>query len=82
MGFQLALDPITRGEFVRLTGLGECTARKVLAQLLADGLLTSDTPKGPVRDCRWMRSACCCRICTLRLQLARWIARREIQKQV
>ncbi len=49
MGFQLALDPITRGEFVRLTGLGECTARKVLAQLLADGLLTSDTPKGPVR---------------------------------
>lgn len=45
----LALGPITRGEFVQLTGLGERTGRKVLAQLLADGLLQSDTPKGPVR---------------------------------
>ncbi len=45
----MALGPITRGEFVQLTGLGERTARKVLAQLLADGLLISDTPKGPVR---------------------------------
>jgi Fic family protein len=45
----LALGPLTRGEFVQLTGLGERTGRKVLAQLLADGLLQSDTPKGPVR---------------------------------
>lgn len=45
----MALGPITRGEFVQLTGLGERTARKVLAQLLADGLLISDTPKGPVK---------------------------------
>ena len=33
----------------RLVIQGERTARKVLAQLLADGLLISDTPKGPVR---------------------------------
>lgn len=45
----LALGPVTRGEFVQLTGLGERTGRKVLAQLLADGLLQSDTPKGPVQ---------------------------------
>lgn len=45
----MALGPVTRGEFVQLTGLGERTARKVLAQMLADGLLISDTPKGPVR---------------------------------
>lgn len=45
----LALGPVTRGEFVQITGLGERTGRKVLAQLLADGLLQSDTPKGPVR---------------------------------
>lgn len=45
----MALGPITRGEFVQMTGLGERTGRKVLAQLLADGLLQSDTPKGPVK---------------------------------
>lgn len=45
----VALGPVTRGEFVQITGLGERTGRKVLAQLLADGLLQSDTPKGPVR---------------------------------
>lgn len=44
-----ALGPVTRGEFVQMTGLGERTGRKVLAQLLADGLLLSDTAKGPVR---------------------------------
>lgn len=45
----MALGPISRGEFVQLTGLGERTARKVLAQLLSDGLLISDSPKGLVR---------------------------------
>lgn len=45
----MALGSISRGEFVQLTGLGERTARKVLAQLLADGLLLSDSPKGAVR---------------------------------
>jgi Fic family protein len=45
----VALGPVTRGEFVQMTGLGERTGRKVLAQLLADGLLQSDTAKGPVR---------------------------------
>lgn len=45
----MALGPITRGEFVQLTGLGDRTGRKVLAQLLTDGLLVSDSPKGPVR---------------------------------
>lgn len=45
----IALGPVTRGEFVQMTGLGERTGRKVLAQLLADGLLQSDSPKGPVR---------------------------------
>lgn len=45
----MALGPITRGEFVQMTGLGERTGRKVLAQLLADGLLQSNTPKGPVK---------------------------------
>ncbi len=45
----LALGPVTRGEFLQMTGLGERTGRKVLAQLLADGLLLSDSPKGAVR---------------------------------
>lgn len=45
----VALGPVTRGEFVQMTGLGERTGRKVLAQLLADGLLQSNTPKGPVK---------------------------------
>jgi hypothetical protein len=31
-----------------MTGLGERTARKVLSQLLRDGLLVSDSPKGEV----------------------------------
>jgi Fic family protein len=40
---------VTRGEMTRLAGLAERTGRMLLAQLLAEGLLTSDTPKGPVR---------------------------------
>ena len=44
----IATGPVSRGEFVQMTGLGERTARKVLSQLLKDGLLVSDTPKGDV----------------------------------
>ncbi len=37
-----------RGEIVRITGLPERTARRVLNDTLAEGLLGSDTPKSPV----------------------------------
>jgi hypothetical protein len=38
-----------RGDILRVAGLAERTARMLLAQLLAEGLLVSDTPKGAVR---------------------------------
>lgn len=38
-----------RGQASRLTGLKERTARTLLAELIDEGLLFSDTPKGPVR---------------------------------
>jgi Fic family protein len=37
-----------RGEVSRIAGLPERTARRVLNDLIATGLLASDTPKGPV----------------------------------
>lgn len=37
-----------RGEAARITGLPERTARRVLNDVTAKGLLASDTPKGPV----------------------------------
>jgi Fic family protein len=37
-----------RGEVSRIAGLPERTARRVLNDLIAIGLLASDTPKGPV----------------------------------
>jgi Fic family protein len=37
-----------RGEAARITGLAERTARRVLTETVAAGLLGSDTPKGPV----------------------------------
>lgn len=37
-----------RGEASRITGLPERTARRVLNDVVADGLLASKTPKGPV----------------------------------
>ena len=37
-----------RGDVARITGLPDRTARRVLADVLADGLLGSDTPKGAV----------------------------------
>lgn len=39
---------LPRGEVPRISGLAERTARSLLAILLADGILGSDTPKGPV----------------------------------
>lgn len=44
-----ALGPVTRGEFSQMTGLGERTARTLMAKLLDDGLLLSDHRVGPVR---------------------------------
>jgi Fic family protein len=37
-----------RGEAARITGLPERTARRVLNNLVDEGLLASETPKGPV----------------------------------
>jgi Fic family protein len=51
--FRLLEQVILRGQVVRgempvLTGLKERTARDLLSTLLADGILASGTPKGPV----------------------------------
>jgi Fic family protein len=37
-----------RGEASRITGLPERSARRVLNETIADGLLASETPRGPV----------------------------------
>ncbi len=42
-------NAIERGEFKRMTGLGERTAVTLLGALLKRGLLKSDTPQGKVR---------------------------------
>jgi Fic family protein len=39
---------LARGEADRITGLRERTARTLLSTLIRDGILGSDTPKGPV----------------------------------
>ena len=39
---------LPRGEAARVTGLRERSARDLLASLVADGILASDTPKGHV----------------------------------
>ncbi len=39
---------IERGEIMRITHLPERTARRVLKELEATGLLASSTPKGPL----------------------------------
>lgn len=44
-----AAGPVTRGEFIQMTGLGERTGRSLLAAALKSGLAASDTPRGPVR---------------------------------
>lgn len=37
-----------RGDILRITGLPERSARRVLSEVIETGLLASDTPKGPV----------------------------------
>jgi Fic family protein len=44
-----AAGPLARGEFARMTGLGERTARTLLSRLLATGLVASDGPYSAVR---------------------------------
>ena len=44
----LVRGEIERGEASRITGLPERSARRVLNDLVADGMLASITPKGPV----------------------------------
>lgn len=44
----LTEGPISRGEFVQMTGLEENNGLKVLSRLLKNGLLVSDGPKGDV----------------------------------
>ena len=39
---------VPRGDAARITGLGERRARDLLSLLVADGILGSETPKGPV----------------------------------
>lgn len=44
-----AAGPISRGEFIQMTGLGERTGRSLLAATLKSGLAVSDNARGPVR---------------------------------
>jgi Fic family protein len=44
----LVRGEVERGEASRITGLPERSARRVLNQIVGDGLLASATPKGPV----------------------------------
>jgi predicted HTH transcriptional regulator len=44
----LVAGPVSRGDFCKMTGMAERSARRVLAQLLKDRLLDSDNPKGAV----------------------------------
>jgi Fic family protein len=44
-----AAGPLSRSEFIQMTGLGERTARTLLSRLMATSLLVSDTALGPVR---------------------------------
>ncbi|WP_448189637.1 Fic family protein [Azospirillum sp. sgz301742] len=44
----LVRGELQRGDAARVSGLKERTARTLLSDLLADGILGSDTPKGPV----------------------------------
>ena len=39
---------VERGDASRITGLPERTARRVLNEVISEGLLASETPKGPV----------------------------------
>jgi Fic family protein len=39
---------MARGEAARVTGLAERTARNIVAELVADGIVASETPKGSI----------------------------------
>jgi hypothetical protein len=45
----LIMGEVSRGDMLRVSGLAERTGRQVLFQLIEEGLLRSDLPKGPVR---------------------------------
>ena len=63
----LAARGAAAGRGGRVTGLRERRARDLLASLVADGILASDTPKGPSRYAsRSMRSRSCSPICSRR----------------
>lgn len=40
---------VTRGDMIRISGMAERTGRILLGQLMDEGMLVSDMPKGPVR---------------------------------
>ena len=40
---------VARGDIIRVSGMAERTGRMLLGQLLEEGMLISDMPKGPVR---------------------------------
>ena len=62
---------LPRGEAGRVSGLGERTARDLLATLVRDGIVGSDTPKGAVSlRFRWMPSRSSFRICSPRPETA------------
>lgn len=42
------VGPIGRARFVAMTGLGERTGRRVLTSLLDYGVLSADSPRGPI----------------------------------
>lgn len=44
----IATGPVTRGEFIQMTGLGERTARGCISRLVDDGLLQSPSHKAPL----------------------------------
>jgi Fic family protein len=44
-----AAGPLSRSEFIQMTGLGERTARTLMSRLVAAKLLVSDTPLGALR---------------------------------
>jgi Fic family protein len=45
----LTRGELARGDAAAITGLGDRMGRTILSQLIGAGLLTSETPKGPVR---------------------------------
>jgi Fic family protein len=48
--------PIERSRFVAITGLGERTGRRVMASLIDFGVLTADSPRGPLKFAVPLRS--------------------------